>query len=95
MLLALILYVTGLGTGLLWLRQERLHAMHAVAVLHNQINRSRHGLWDLQVRIADLAGPRQLSKAIERAHLHLQPVASQVETSQPMLSSAGTRHEGY
>ncbi len=95
MMLALTVYVTVLGTALLWFRQERLHIMHAVAVLHTQINHTRQGLWDLQVRIADLTGPRALGDAIARSSLDMQPVTGVPGPSQPILSAAGHRYEQY
>ena len=73
--LAILVFATAIGIGLLALRQQRLTMMHEMALTHAQMNQSRQKMWDLQVRIADKVEPPKLAKAIQRAKLQLEPAA--------------------
>lgn len=99
MTVALLFITIVLGTALFATRQYRLELAYDVAQLHRQIGRCRANLWDMQVRIANLARPSELQQAILSTKLHLEPVVS-TGVGPHRLAAAqsqhgGRRHEGY
>lgn len=69
-----IVFVTVTGALLLVLRHQRYVAMHEMARLHEEMNRSRQQLWDTQAKIAMDVRPQALRAAIAQAKLELEPV---------------------
>lgn len=73
-LFVLVVFATVVGSLLLIMRQQRVDAMHEMAMLHRQINHHRHGLWQWQTKIADATDPPTLQEALVRAGLELEPI---------------------
>ena len=74
-LLFAILAAIVVGAALLGLRHQRLQAMHEMAALHAEMDRSRREIWDLQVRIAEHLEPTRLRGALLRADGGFVPAA--------------------
>lgn len=72
----LIIAVTVITVGLLALRHQRIRTAHQIMLQHKKINAARQEMWDMQLRIADLATPQALAQAIDRAHLELEPAVN-------------------
>jgi len=89
-LLFVILCAAVIAIGLLIMRQQRIEAMHEMAMIHRQINRDRQSLWEWQARIAGATTPRRLSEAIARAGIRLEPMTPGT-TSTPTLALAVER----
>jgi len=75
--LVAILFTVVTGSALLGIRQQRFEAMHDMATLHHQINRSRQSMWQWQSRIAAKTAPPALQQALERSGLAMEPVTPQ------------------
>lgn len=73
-LLFLILTFALIGAVLLDLRQRRIDAMHDMALLHKNMRQQREALWQNQFHIAERVRPDELTDAIERAGLDLEPI---------------------
>ena len=72
--LAIIIFAAAIAMALVTLRHQRLEMMNEMTRLHSQMNRSRQGVWDYQVRIAGKSDPIALAQAIQRAKLNLEPM---------------------
>ena len=96
-IITLIVLATLLGVALLHLRQKRIDAMHDMAQLHRQMDRSRKEQWDLQSRIADRLSPDELRAAFDRAGLKLEPITPtappQAEASPAVVAVRRSRHD--
>src|SRR5262245_37206571 len=87
--LVVIVCATAIGVGLLGMRQQRLTTMHEMARLRDQMDESRKGTWDMQVRIAARMDPPKLAKAIERAKLRLEPTTPNAVRNTQLTAAAG------
>ncbi len=92
MLLVLVLAHIVLATTLFAMRQRRLELGHDITLLHRQMNQCRIELWDHQVRIAGLAKPTNLQRAILSIGLRLEPAVS--ADRQPLVLGAVQSHNG-
>lgn len=68
-LLALVLTLGFTASAVLELRSQRLEMLHAMAVLHLDMDRHRRAAWDLQHRVSLATSPAALAAAIAAADL--------------------------
>ncbi|BAM04308.1 hypothetical protein [Phycisphaera mikurensis] len=59
-LLVLVLALGLIASAVLELRQRRLERLHAMAVLHMDMDRHRRTAWDLQHRVSEATSPAAL-----------------------------------
>ena len=73
-LLVLILFVTVTAAVVLGYRQQRMQAMHDMAMMHSKIDRDRQKMWEAQTQIARQLEPKALQAAVQRAQLAVEPL---------------------
>lgn len=66
-LLVLVVAMGLTASAVLELRQRRLEVLHAVAVLHADMDRHRRAAWELQNRISEATSPAALQAALRPA----------------------------
>ena len=87
MMLRLVMVVVAaaaIGAVVLGLRQQRLQLMHEITKMHGQMNRQRHDIWDLQIRIADRLEPERLRHAVAGADLDVEPITPSSPPGEPV-----------
>jgi len=79
---AMIVFITALGAGMLSLRQQRWEVKHGVTHMHKQIEQCRRSTWESQVRVAGELRPEKLEHRIAVAQIDMEPITS---TNDPAL----------
>lgn len=72
-----------IGAGLLGLRQYRQTLRHDMTRIRQQMNDTRHAIWDRHVKIAERVSPDRLRELIKKAGLELEPITPTRERTQP------------
>ncbi|MEM6751110.1 MAG: hypothetical protein AAGA57_11670 [Planctomycetota bacterium] len=85
---AAVVGLLAIAAGLLGMRQERLESLHEAARLHDQMDRDRQRLWELETRIADAADVARLQAVLEGARGQWKPKT--LESAAGPLSSTET-----
>lgn len=63
-----------LAALLLSMRKQRVQTAHQIVQMRRSIERSRRGLWDLQLEVSRQLEPKTLRRAIEEVRLSLEPI---------------------
>ena len=63
-LLVLVVAMGLTASAVLELRHRRLEVLHAIAVLHTDMDRHRRAAWELQGRISEATSPAALQAAL-------------------------------
>ena len=96
-LLILVLVVCVVCGVLLGLRHRRLHLMHQMTQLHDQMDEDRKDIWQSQVAVSRHLGPAELRQAIAQAGLELTPVApghqARTDAAPDAVRIAEVRHD--
>jgi len=80
---AMIIFVTALGAGMLALRQQRWEAKHEITRMHQQMEQSRRSTWESQVKVAAELQPDKLEHKIMVSQMDMEPITA---TNDPALS---------
>ena len=78
--LAVVVFLSAVGAGVLGLRQQQLNDKHATAQSHAKMKDAREHIKDLQVRIARMTRPEAMHQAIERAAMQVEPISRRPAT---------------
>lgn len=82
-LAVLIVGLTCIAAGLMFLRQHKMEVSHDIAQAHRQINDHRQMLWRLQGQVAQKVQPPALIDAVAQAQLELEPITTVRPTELP------------
>ncbi len=80
---AMIVFVTALGAGMLALRQQRWEAKHQITRMHQQMEQSRRSTWESQVKVAAELQPDKLEHKIMVSTMDMEPITA---TNDPALA---------
>lgn len=78
----MIVFLAGLGAGMLSLRQQRWEVRHSVAQMHRQIEQARRATWDSQAKVAAELHPAKLEHKLMIAQIEMDPITA---SSDPAL----------
>ncbi|MEM7682200.1 MAG: hypothetical protein AAF288_09620 [Planctomycetota bacterium] len=70
---AAVVGVLAIAAGLLGMRQHRLELMHEAARLHDQMDRDRQRLWELETHIAEAADVARLQSVLDGGEAQWKP----------------------
>jgi len=88
---AMIVFVTALGAGMLSLRQQRWEVKHAVTHMHKQIEDCRRSTWESQVRVAGELRPEKLEHRIVMAQIAMEPITATNDPGTQRMRVVGDR----
>ncbi len=80
--IVMIVFVAGLGAGMLSLRQSRWQLRHETARMHQQIEQNRRTTWGSQAKVAAELHTDRLAHKIAVAQIDLEPITA---SSDPTL----------
>jgi len=83
-----------IGGTLLAFRQHRQMLRHEMTRMHQQMNDTRHAVWDRHVRIAERIEPKRLKQLIEQAELDLEPIEPQAGDASPTAGTSAAGSDG-
>ena len=88
---AMIVFVTALGAGMLSLRQQRWEVKHDVTHMHKQIEQCRRSTWESQVRVAGELRPEKLEHRIAVAQIDMEPITATNDANLQRMRVVGDR----
>ena len=87
-LLVLVIAMGLTASAVLELRHRRLEVLHAMAVLHTDMDRHRRAAWELQNRISEATSPAALQAAL-RPHHRVEEAAGGEQDAGPAAGDDG------